>query len=135
MGQVITTQQINSAQLADALGGGVALTFYGAREDSTAEKTVEAVGKTDQEISTALASITYDPYYSADLTEIEWRDIIEADLAWLQNEVDTAPGPGTTTSGNAVTRLDAVIQHVKKLDRGLIRVFEFILNNVKDTDE
>lgn len=133
MGQVTTTAQINAAQLADALGGNVAITFYGAKESSTAEKTVEVAGKTDQEITTALAGITYDPNYTADLTKVNWRTKLEAEIAWLTNEIATLPADGTTTSGNSVNRIDLIIQHLKRVDRDIVRLMEFVLNHTLDS--
>lgn len=47
---------------------------------------------------------------------------LSGEIAWLESEIATAPAQGTTTSGNAVARLDALLQHVKRLDRGLVRL-------------
>lgn len=71
---------------------------------------------------------------SREQVTVDWRTKIDADIAWLENEVATAPNPGTTTSGNAVARLDALIQHQKRVDRGLIRVLRYIQNGMLDTE-
>ena len=143
MAQVTTTKKFHTKHLFSILGGDEAdLSTNGLALDADGEKvlTVSLKGDgvtpiTQAELEGIVDAYTYDPKWEPVGPERDWRTKLEGELAWLRNEVATAPAAGTTTTNNVVARVDAVIQHLKRLDRDLIRVFENILNNVKDSTE
>lgn len=93
-----------------------------------------ATDATYDQVAALLAAHVPDPDFGRSITERQWRAKLLSELTWLEGEVATAPASGTTTNGNAVARLDAVIQHIKRLDRDLIRLVRYVMDNVMDAD-
>lgn len=108
--------------------------LYGIAVEADGRLSLDLPEEHEAAVGAVVAAHTGEPS-SVQQVDIDWRDRLQAELAWLENEIATAPAPGTTTNGNAVARLDALIQHQKRIDRDLIRLVRFLRDGMRDTED